>query len=34
MTFHAYEGGRVTHMKRIKRGPILVTIGVYITFME
>jgi hypothetical protein len=28
MTFTAYEGGRVTHMKRIKKSSILLTIGV------
>jgi len=30
MTFTAYEGGRVTNMKRIKKGPVLVTIGVIV----
>jgi hypothetical protein len=28
MTFTAYEGGRVTNMKRLKKGPVLITIGV------
>jgi hypothetical protein len=28
MTFTAYDGGRVTHMKRIKKSSTLVTIGV------
>jgi len=28
MTFTAYEGGQVTHMKRIKKTSTLITIGV------